>query len=62
MYPKGVGDERPRPWWWGLGRDIFLGAAVGAAVGAGFSDLAFGTGIGAAVAALLHVYFRLRVR
>ncbi|MCD5408908.1 hypothetical protein LR090_06800 [Candidatus Bipolaricaulota bacterium] len=55
-------EERPGPWWWGLGRDLLLGAAVGAAVGAGFSDLAFGTGIGAAVGGLLHLYFRLRVR
>jgi len=62
VYPKGVGDERPGPWWWGLGRDIFLGAVMGAAVGAGFHDLAFGTWLGAAVGGLLHIYFRLRVR
>ena len=55
-------EKRPGPWWWGLGRDLLLGAAVGAAVGAGFQDLAFGTWVGATVGAMLHVYFRLRVR
>lgn len=53
---------RPRPWWWGLGRDILLGAAIGLVVGLGFKDVAFGTGVGAAVGALLHLYFHLRVR
>lgn len=54
-------DQRPRPFWYGLGRDVIIGAAVGAAVGAGFQDLAFGTWIGAAIGGLLHLYFSLRV-
>jgi hypothetical protein len=62
VYPRRVRGERPGPWWWGLGRDLLLGAVVGAVVGAAFQDLAFGAGLGAAVGGLLHVYFRLRVR
>ncbi len=54
-------DQRPRPFWHGLGRDVIIGAVVGAAVGAGFQDIAFGTGIGAAIGGLLHLYFFLRV-
>jgi len=45
-----------------LGRDVIIGAIIGAAVGAGFQDMAFGTWIGAAIGALLHLYFSLRVR
>jgi len=56
------GRERPKPWWVGFGRDLLLGAAVGAAVGAGFRDLAFGTACGAIVGLLMHLYFRLRTR
>ncbi len=55
-------DQRPRPFWHGLGRDVIIGAAVGAAVGAGFRDTAFGAWIGAAIGVLLHLYFSLRVR
>lgn len=50
----------PRPLWWGLGRDLFVGAVVGAAVGVFFEDVRFGTGVGTAVGGLLHVYLRLR--
>ncbi len=53
-------DAPPRPLWWGLGRDLVVGAAVGAAIGAFFCDLAFGAGVGVAVGGLLHVYFGLR--
>lgn len=62
MHPRRVSEGRPGPIWWGLGRDLLIGAAVGAIVGAFFRDLAFGTWIGAAIGALLHVYFRLRTR
>ncbi|GAB4312839.1 MAG: hypothetical protein Kow0097_14250 [Candidatus Bipolaricaulota bacterium] len=51
---------RPRPWWFGLGRDLALGAGVGAAAGAFFHDAAFGAAAGAIVGLLLHLYFRLR--
>jgi len=44
-----------------LGRDLLLGAGVGAAAGAFFRDAAFGAATGAAVGLLLHLYFRLRV-
>ncbi len=53
---------RPGPWWYGLGRDLFLGAAVGAIIGAVFHDLAYGTWVGAAIGFALHLYFSLRIR
>ncbi len=53
---------RPGPWWYGLGRDLFLGAAVGASIGAVFHDLAYGTWVGAAIGFALHIYFKLRLR
>ncbi|MFH1609323.1 MAG: hypothetical protein ABID40_01670 [Candidatus Bipolaricaulota bacterium] len=56
-----MGRERPK-WWVGLGRDLLLGAAVGAAAGAGFRDPAFGAACGAIVGLLMHLYFRLRTR
>jgi len=51
---------RPKPWWVGLGRDLFIGAGVGAAAGAFFHDALFGAGCGAIVGLLMHLYFRLR--
>ncbi len=57
----GIGRERPRLWV-GLGRDLLLGAGVGAAVGAGFRDAAFGAACGATVGLLMFFYFRLRLR
>jgi uncharacterized membrane protein len=53
---------RPTRFWQGWARDVIIGAIIGAAVGAGFQDMAFGTWIGAAIGALLHLYFSLRVR
>ncbi len=53
---------RSRPWWVGLGRDLVLGAGVGAAAGAFFQDAGFGAAAGAVVGLLLHLYFRLRLR
>ena len=45
-----------------LGRDLFLGAGVGAGTGAFFHDAAFGAACGAVIGLLLFVYFRLRLR
>lgn len=56
------GEERPKPWWIGLGRDLLIGGGVGAAAGAFFRDAAFGAASGAAVGLLLHLYFRLKLR
>lgn len=53
---------RPKPWWMGLGRDLVLGAGVGAAAGAFFHDAAFGAICGAMVGLLMFLYFRLRLR
>ncbi len=54
--------SRPRQWWVGLGRDLALGAGVGAIAGAFFHDAAFGAAAGAIVGLFLHLYFRLRLR
>lgn len=53
---------RPRPRLLRLGRDLFLGASVGALLGIPFHDSAFGAGAGAAIGLLLHLYFSLRTR
>ncbi|MCX7750109.1 MAG: hypothetical protein N2320_00835 [Candidatus Bipolaricaulota bacterium] len=57
-----VATRGPAPWWAGLGRDLLLGAGVGAAAGAFFQDAAFGAASGALVGLLLHLYFWLRLR
>ena len=45
-----------------MGRDLFIGAGVGAAAGAFFQDALFGAACGALVGFLMHVYFRLRLQ
>lgn len=45
-----------------MGRDLVIGAGVGATAGAFFHDAAFGAASGAVVGLLLFLYFRLRLR
>lgn len=45
-----------------MGRDLVIGAGVGAAAGAFFRDAAFGAAWGAIVGLLMHFYFLLRLR
>lgn len=52
--------ERPRLF--RLGRDLLLGAGIGALVGVPFHDSAFGAAAGAGVGLLLSLYFTFRLR
>ena len=54
--------KQPRPVLFRLGRDLLLGAAVGALVGIPFQDSAFGAACGAGIGFLLGLYFALRLR
>lgn len=45
-----------------MGRDLFIGAGVGAAAGAFFRDTLFGAACGAIVGLLMFLYFQLRLR